>query len=76
MGLKDQIAQLLKDEIGPALALDGGGIEVVDVANGVVQLRLGGVCTGCPSTVMAVIIGIEQELRQRLPEVEYIEAVP
>jgi Fe-S cluster biogenesis protein NfuA len=76
MVLKERVAQILKDEIGPALELDGGKIEVVDVSNGVVQLRLGGVCTGCPSTVMAVIMGIEQELRQRLPEVEYIEAVP
>jgi Fe-S cluster biogenesis protein NfuA len=76
MVLKERVAQILQEEIGPALELDGGKIEVVDVSNGVVQLRLGGVCTGCPSTVMAVIMGIEQELRQRLPEVGYIEAVP
>jgi Fe-S cluster biogenesis protein NfuA len=39
-------------------------------------VRLGGVCTGCPSTIMAVVMGLEQELRQRIPEVEYLEAVP
>jgi Fe-S cluster biogenesis protein NfuA len=34
------------------------------------------VCGTCPSSIMAAIMGIEQELRQRLPEVEYLEAVP
>ncbi|MFO0807248.1 MAG: NifU family protein [Gemmataceae bacterium] len=74
--LKEQIRELLAVEIGPALHLDGAAIEVVDVADGVVQLRLGPVCASCPATLMTVVAGIEQELRQHLPEVEYIEALP
>ena len=68
--------RVLAEEVGPALALDGAAIEVLDVTAGVVQVRLGGVCSGCPSTLMTVIMGIEQELRKHLPEVEYLEAVP
>ena len=50
--------------------------QIDDANGGVVQVRLSGVCAGCPSTVMTLIMGLEHELRQRVPEVEYLEAVP
>jgi Fe-S cluster biogenesis protein NfuA len=74
--LKERVMQALSYEVGPALAMDGSAIEVLDVADGVARVRLGGVCSGCPSTLMTVIMGIEQELRKHVPEVEYLEAVP
>ena len=74
--LKERVARALAEEVGPALQMDGAAIEVLDVSDRVARLRLGGVCSGCPSTLMAVIMGIEQELRRCVPEVEYIEAVP
>jgi Fe-S cluster biogenesis protein NfuA len=74
--LQERVQRVLGDEVGPALEMDGTRLEVIEVAEGVVRLRLGGVCGGCPSTIMAVINGIEQELRQRIPEIEYLEAVP
>ena len=40
------------------------------------RVRLHGTCGGCPSTVLAVILGIEQDLRRHVPEIEYVEAVP
>lgn len=74
--LVERVRSVLIDEIAPALQLNRDAIEVLDVSDGVARVRLGGVCDGCPSTVMAVIMGIEQELRRRLPEIEYLEAVP
>jgi len=74
--LKDRVVQVLAEEVGPALSLDGTAIEVVDVTDGVVQVRLSNVCAGCPSTIMTVVMGLEQELRQRIPEIEYLEALP
>jgi Fe-S cluster biogenesis protein NfuA len=74
--LKERVAQVLAEEVGPALDLDGSAIEVLDVTGGVVQVRLSGACAGCPSTVMTLLMGLEHELRQRVPEVEYLEAVP
>ncbi len=74
--LRDRIKQVLVEEIGPALDMDGTKIELIDVQDGVAQLRLGGACGGCASSIMAVIMGVEQELRRRIPEVECIEAVP
>ena len=74
--LKERVEQVLAEEVGPALDLDGTAIEVLGVDGGVVQVRLSGVCAGCPSSVMTLLTGLEQELRQRIPEVEYLEAVP
>ena len=56
--------------------MDGGSIEVLAVADGVVQVRLHGLCTGCPSSIYAVVMGIEEELRRRIPEVRYLEVAP
>jgi Fe-S cluster biogenesis protein NfuA len=73
--LKARVVRVLAEQVGPALEMDGTAIEVLDVSDGVVQVRLGGVCSGCPASVMTVIMGIEQELRKHVPEVEYLEAV-
>jgi Fe-S cluster biogenesis protein NfuA len=74
--LKQRVEHILAEEIVPLLQMDGTSVEVIEVQDGIVQVRLHGSCTGCPSTIQAVIMGIEQELRQRVPEVEYLEAVP
>jgi len=74
--LAERVRRVLKEHAGPAMDLDGAALEVLDVADGVVRLRLNGACSGCPSTLMTLIMGLEQELRRHLPEVEYLEAVP
>jgi Fe-S cluster biogenesis protein NfuA len=73
--LRSRVARVLSEEVAPALQMDGGDIELIDVVGGVARVRLLGVCNGCPSTIMAVMMGIEEELRRRVPEVEYIEPV-
>jgi len=74
--LKERVIRVLAEEVGPALEMDATLIEVLDIIDGVVQVRLSGICGGCPSSIVTVIMGIEQELRRHLPEVEYLEAVP
>jgi Fe-S cluster biogenesis protein NfuA len=74
--LREQVARALAEEIGPALQMDGAAIEVLEVRNGIAQVRLNGVCSGCPSSLMTVIMGIEQELRRLVPGVAYVEALP
>jgi Fe-S cluster biogenesis protein NfuA len=75
-GLKERVARVLADKVGPALQMDGAAIEVLDVTDGVARIRLGGALSCCPSSVMTVIMGIEEELRKHVPEVAYLEAVP
>ena len=74
--LKDRVRLILIDEAAPGLGLDSSAIEVLDVCDGVVRIRLGSVCCDCPSTLMTMIHGLEQELRCRIPEVKYLEVLP
>jgi Fe-S cluster biogenesis protein NfuA len=65
------------DLIRPAVQADGGDIELVDVAaDGVVQVRFHGACHGCPSSNLTLQMGIERNLRDRVPEVTRVVAVP
>ena len=68
--------KISKTLAAPALELDGAGIEVVSVADGIASVRLTGACSGCPATIMALVTGLESELRKHVPEVEFLEAVP
>lgn len=74
--LKFRVQEVLNREVGPALDMDGTKLEVLDVAQGCAQIRLGGVCGTCPSSIMAAVMGIEEILRRHVPEVEYVEAAP
>lgn len=74
--LKIRVTDALTKHVGPALEMDGTQLEVLDVSDGVARIRLGGVCGNCPSSIMLVVNGIEEELRKHVPEVAYIEAVP
>lgn len=76
MELRDRVAQIVRDEVMPALEMDGGLVEVVDVSDGIAQVRFSGACASCPATITSLIMGLEQELRARIPEVQYLEAVP
>jgi Fe-S cluster biogenesis protein NfuA len=63
--------------IRPAVQADGGDIELVDVnAAGVVQIRFHGACHGCPSSTMTLQMGIERNLREKVPEVTQVIPVP
>ena len=63
--------------IRPAVQADGGDIELVDVTGeGVVQIRFHGACHGCPSSTMTLQMGIERNLREKVPEVTQVIPVP
>ena len=74
--LIERLSGILRDEVCPALRLDCSAIEVVSVTDGVAKVRLGSLCAACPSTLMTVIHGLEQELRRQFPEIKYLEALP
>ncbi len=62
--------------IRPAVQADGGDIELVDVTDeGVVQIRFHGACHGCPSSTMTLQMGIERNLRERVPEITQVVPV-
>ena len=62
-------------QIRPALQADGGDVELVDVSQGVVKLKLKGACAGCPMSTMTLRQGIEIVLKEQVPEVKEVIAV-
>ena len=62
-------------QIRSALLADGGDVELVDVNEGVVKLRLTGACDGCPMASMTLRQGIERVLKEQVPEVKEVIAV-
>ncbi|ALS20693.1 hypothetical protein JCM16163A_27510 [Paenibacillus sp. YK5] len=67
----DEVLEVL-DKLRPFLQRDGGDVELVDVEDGVVKLKLMGACGSCPSSTITLKAGIERAL---LEEVEGIEEV-
>ncbi len=63
------------NKIRPSLLADGGNVELVDVKEGVVRLRLTGACSGCPMAAMTLQHGIERLLREEVPEVKEVVAI-
>ncbi|HFE53820.1 MAG TPA: NifU family protein [Bacteroidetes bacterium] len=63
------------EKVRIAIQMDGGDVELVDVDGGVVKVRMLGACGGCPFSQMTLQMGIEQALREELPELERVEAV-
>ena len=61
--------------VRPYLQADGGDVELVDVENGVVKVKLTGACSGCPMSQMTLKQGIEQFVKKAVPEVVSVEAV-
>lgn len=72
--MKEKVQEVI-DKIRPALQADGGDVELVEVDNGVVKVRLQGACVGCPMSQMTLKQGIERLVKQEIPEVESVESV-
>lgn len=73
--LQQRVQQVL-DNIRPYVQADGGDIELVDIVGGVVQIRLAGSCVGCMYSMMTLQAGVERMLKEQVPEVKAVEAVP
>jgi len=67
--------QAALDQVRPALLADGGDVQLIDVKDGVVTLRLTGACVGCPMSTMTLKGGIERVLKEQVPEIKEVVAV-
>ena len=72
--MKEKIEAAL-NKVRPALMADGGNVELVDVQDGVVKVRLTGACGGCPMSKMTLKMGIERLLKKEVPEIKEVVAV-
>ena len=70
-----RIIQVLDQTIRPAVAMDGGDIQFVGFNAGVVLLQMKGACHGCPSSALTLKVGIENKLKEVIPEVTEVTAL-
>lgn len=67
----DEVLEVL-DKLRPFLQRDGGDVELIDVEDGIIKLKLMGACGSCPSSTITLKAGIERAL---LEEVEGVQEV-
>jgi Fe-S cluster biogenesis protein NfuA len=72
--VRDKVQTVL-DNIRPSLRADGGDVELVDVKDGIVSVKLKGACAGCPMSTMTLKSGIERILKQELSDIKEVIAV-
>jgi Fe-S cluster biogenesis protein NfuA len=72
--MREQVQEVL-NIIRPSLQADGGDVELVDVKDGVVSVRLKGACSGCPMSTMTLKKGIERFLKEKIPTVKEVVGV-
>ncbi len=67
------VVEVSLEKVEPMLALDGGGMKLLDIKNGKVFVQLQGACVGCSASNQTIKYGIERQLRMDIhPELEVI----
>lgn len=74
MVTRDRVAAVI-DRIRPLIQNDGGDIELVDVVGNRAKVRMSGNCVGCPSASMTLYMGLEQALKDEIPEFEELVVI-
>jgi Fe-S cluster biogenesis protein NfuA len=74
MDTKEEVEKVI-DKVRPALRADGGDIELVDVKDGVVKVRLMGACSGCPMAQMTLKGFVEDTIKKNVSGVKKVESV-
>ena len=70
--LYDRVAELFDAQVNPMVARHGGRVELIDVQDAVVMLRMAGGCQGCGMADVTLRQGIEAMLQEAVPEVKGI----
>jgi Fe-S cluster biogenesis protein NfuA len=72
--MKEKVEEAI-GKIRPFLQQDGGDIEFVEYADGVVKVKLTGACGSCPMSMMTLKMGVEKAIKQEIPEVKEVVAI-
>lgn len=75
LALTTDNVETVLDELRPYLMADGGNVELIDIDEAVVKLKLQGACGSCPSSAMTLKMGIERRLREKIPEIVEVAQV-
>ena len=74
MVTRERIEAVL-DRVRPFMQADGGDIVLLDVRNNSADVRLTGMCAGCPSAHMTLYLGVETALREEIPEFDTLQVL-
>jgi len=72
--LKEEVEKAI-ERVRPYLQADGGDIELVEVKDGIVKVKLLGACKGCPMAQLTIQQGVERAIKKEVPEVKSVIAV-
>ncbi len=72
--IADKIEAVLKD-LRPTILQDGGDIHFVRFENGTVFVRLHGACVSCPISFITLKMGLEAQLKEKIPGIESVVAL-
>ena len=72
--MRDKVEAALA-EIRPLLQADGGDVELVDVVDSIVKVKLTGACSGCPMAAVTLKEGVERIIMKQVPEVSEVIAL-
>lgn len=67
--LADRVQRLFDEMVNPRIAMHGGAVELVDVADDVIYVRMTGGCQGCAASAATLRQGIERMVKEEIPEV-------
>jgi Fe/S biogenesis protein NfuA len=70
--LMEKVQEVIDELINPQIAMHGGAVEVVDVADDTVYVRMSGGCQGCAASAATLRQGVERMIREELPQVREI----
>ncbi|MFX0136707.1 MAG: NifU family protein [Candidatus Hodarchaeota archaeon] len=71
--MKERVQKEL-NKIRPFIQADGGDIELVDVSNNIVKVKLSGTCGSCPFSQMTLKLRVEKQLIENIPDIKAVEA--
>ena len=72
--MRDKVEEVL-NQIRPSLRADGGDVELVDVKDGIVSVKLTGACSGCPMSTITLKNGIERLLMEEISGIKEVVSV-
>ena len=74
MVTRERVESVL-NRVRPFLQADSGDIELLDVTGNSADVKLTGMCAGCPSAHMTLYLGVETALREEIPEFETLRVI-
>ena len=70
--MTERVQEVIDEVINPAIAAHGGFVELVDVSDDTIYIRMGGGCQGCAASAATLRMGIERMIREQVPEIASI----